>query len=68
MAGKTEPPPGYYPHPPPIAQARGTENAVHQVCARVESILPKFLRAQEISIIDAYLDLANIREYSILAL
>jgi hypothetical protein len=68
MAGKTEPSPGYFPHPPPIAQAREITNAGYQVCVRVEWTLPKCLRAQEISILDAYLDLANGREDTILAL
>jgi len=66
MAGKPGPPLRYY--PPPIAQARGGANAVHQVCVRVELILPKCMRTQELSIIDAYLDLADVRENSILAL
>jgi len=53
----------YYPHPqqPPIARARGTKNAVYQVCVRVEPILPKCLRVQKISMIDAYTNTANVR-------
>jgi len=65
MEGKKGPHPEYHPHPhphqPPIAQARGTANAVYQVCVRVEQILPKRLRVQEISIIDAYSNPPDVR-------
>jgi hypothetical protein len=68
MAGKKEPEYFPPPYPPPIAQAQETANAGYQVRVRVEWTLPKCLRAQEISIIDAYPVLANLREDTILTL
>ena len=60
MAGMSGPSAGYYQLA--IAQAPETTTDVYQVCARLDTILSKCLPVQELSINDAYLDLANVRE------